>query len=167
MPAQEDAEALLHRVARGDEVAFARLYDILIGPVFGLVRRVLRDEARSEELATEVMVALWQTASRYSPERGSVLTWALTLAHRRAVDRVRREEPPGRFDEVGTLREDEQVGRCLGTLTDAQRKSVVLTYYGGRNYREVAELLGAPLGGVKAGLRDGLIRLRDCPAVTR
>jgi RNA polymerase sigma-70 factor (ECF subfamily) len=190
MPAQEDAGAppyaddLLQLVARGDEAAFARLYDILIGPVFGLVRRVLRDQAQSEEVAQEVMVALWQTASRYSPERGSAMTWAMTLAHRRAVDRVRsaqsasdredrvmRGELSRPFDEVAeqvSVRlEHEQVRQCLGTLTDVQRESVVLAYYGGRTYREVGELLGTPLGTIKTRLRDGLIRLRDCMGATR
>jgi RNA polymerase sigma-70 factor (ECF subfamily) len=190
MPAREaagaapNADALLQLVARGDEAAFARLYDILIGPVFGLVRRVLRDQAQSEEVVQEVMVALWQTASRYSPERGSAMTWAMTLAHRRAVDRVRsaqsaidREDRVMRgalsrpFDEVAeqvsTRLEHEQVRRCLGALTDVQRESVMLAYYGGHTYREVGELLGTPLGTVKTRLRDGLIRLRDCLGVTR
>ncbi|HEV2781041.1 MAG TPA: ECF RNA polymerase sigma factor SigK [Actinophytocola sp.] len=179
-----DADELLQRVARGDEAAFERLYDLLIGPVFGLVRRVVRDPAQSEEVVQEVMVELWRTATRYSPGKGSAMTWAMTLAHRRAVDRVRsaqsatdREDRVARgaaarpFDEVAeqvTMRlEHEQVRRCLSTLTDVQRESIMLAYYGGRTYREVGELLGTPLGTVKTRLRDGLIRLRDCLGVTR
>jgi RNA polymerase sigma-70 factor (ECF subfamily) len=179
-----DAAALLQQVARGDEAAFAQLYDLLIGPVFGLVRRVVRDPAQSEEVVQEVMVELWRTAARYSPDRGSAMAWVMTLAHRRAVDRVRsaqsaidREDRVMRgsaslpFDEVAeqvTLRlEHEQVRRCLGTLTDVQRESIMLAYYGGRTYREVGELLETPLGTIKTRLRDGLIRLRDCLGVTR
>jgi RNA polymerase sigma-70 factor, ECF subfamily len=185
-PAADDTDtsALLARVARGDEAAFEQLYDLLIGPVFGLVRRVVRDAAQSEEVTQEVMVELWRTAPRYSPAKGSALTWAMTLAHRRAVDRVRaaqaaaeRDERAGRrqqasrpFDEVAeqvAIRlEQEQVRRCLGTLTSLQRESVLLAYYGGRTYREVGELLDTPLGTVKTRLRDGLIRLRDCLGVT-
>lgn len=175
-------EDLMALVARGDEAAFERLYDELAGPVFGLVQRVLRDPAQSEEVAQEVLVELWRTATRYRPELGSVRTWALTMAHRRAVDRVRsaqaaveREsrvagsEVQRPFDEVadeitGRL-EREQVRRCMGTLTDLQRESVVLAYYGGYTYREVAQLLDAPLPTVKTRLRDGLIRLRDCLGV--
>lgn len=177
-----DTAELMRRVARGDESAFEQLYDILIGPVFGAIRRIVRDPAQSEEVAQEVMVELWRTATRYSPERGSVLTFAMTLAHRRAVDRVRsaqasadREEHVGRraahrpFDEVAeqvTARfEQEQVRRCLQTLTELQRESVVLAYYGGRTYKEVGELLETPLGTIKTRLRDGLIRLRDCLGV--
>ncbi|HEY3260846.1 MAG TPA: ECF RNA polymerase sigma factor SigK [Pseudonocardiaceae bacterium] len=175
-------EDLMVLVARGDEAAFERLYDQLAGPIFGLVQRVLRDPAQSEEVAQEVLVELWRTATRYQPDRGSVRTWALTLAHRRAVDRVRSaqaavqredrvaEAEVGRpFDEVaeevtGRLERD-QVRRCMGTLTDLQRESVVLAYYGGYTYREVAQLLDVPLGTVKTRLRDGLIRLRDCLGV--
>jgi RNA polymerase sigma-70 factor (ECF subfamily) len=173
---------LLQRVARGDEPAFAQLYDLLVGPVFGLVRRIVRDPAQSEEVVQEVMVELWRSAAKYSPERGSATTWAMTLAHRRAVDRVRsaqaaadRDDVVGRreasrpFDEVSeqvTARlEQEQVRRCLNSLTDLQRESVVLAYYGGRTYREVGELLSTPLGPIKTRLRDGLIRLRDCLGV--
>jgi RNA polymerase sigma-70 factor (ECF subfamily) len=181
---EPDADALLQLVARGDELAFEKLYDIVIGPVFGLIRRVVRDPAQSEEVAQEVMVELWRTAARYSPDRGSAMTWVMTLAHRRAVDRVRsaqsatdREtrvvsgETARPFDEVAeqvTMRlEHEQVRRCLGTLTDLQRESIMLAYYGGRTYREVGELLDTPLGTIKTRLRDGLIRLRDCLGVAR
>lgn len=169
-------------VARGNEAAFERMYDELGGPIFGLVQRVLRDPAQSEEVCQEVLVELWRTAARYRPDRGSVRTWALTLAHRRAVDRVRsaqaaveREDRVADseirrpFDEVadevtGRL-EREQVRRCMVSLTDLQRESVVLAYYGGYTYREVAQLLDVPLGTVKTRLRDGLIRLRDCLGV--
>jgi RNA polymerase sigma-70 factor (ECF subfamily) len=179
-----DGDALLQLVARGDEAAFEKLYDLVIGPVFGLIRRVVRDPAQSEEVAQEVMVELWRTATRYSPDRGSAMTWVMTLAHRRAVDRVRSAQsaadreirvvsgsasPP--FDEVAeqvTMRlEHEQVRRCLSSLTDLQRESIMLAYYGGRTYREVGELLDTPLGTIKTRLRDGLIRLRDCLGVAR
>ena len=183
-PVGPDPGALLHQVARGDEAAFERLYDLMVGPVFGLVRRVVRDPAQSEEVVQEVMVELWRTAARYSPERGSAMAWVMTLAHRRAVDRVRsaqsatdREDRvaagsvPRPFDEVAeqvTQRlEQEQVRRCLGTLTELQRESIMLAYYGGRTYREVGELLDTPLGTIKTRLRDGLIRLRDCLGVAR
>jgi len=178
-PTPEDLMAL---VARGDEGAFERLYDVLAGPILGLVQRVLRDPAQSEEVAQEVLVELWRTATRYRPDLGSVRTWALTLAHRRAVDRVRsaqatinREDRVARSevdrpfdqvaDEVSSRLEREQVRRCMDTLTALQRESVVLAYYGGNTYREVAQLLDVPLGTVKTRLRDGLIRLRDCLGV--
>jgi RNA polymerase sigma-70 factor (ECF subfamily) len=177
--AQDNAEQLLTQVARGDEAAFERLYPLVAGPVWGVVRRVVRDPAQSEEVAQEALVELWRTAARFDPARGSALGWAVTIAHRRAVDRVRharatsqREARLGAetidrdFDQVSeavTANLDrEQVRRCLGSLTDLQRESVVLAYYGGRTYTEVARLLRVPLGTIKTRLRDGLIRLRDC-----
>jgi RNA polymerase sigma-70 factor (ECF subfamily) len=176
-------DELLHRVAKGDSDAFEDLYDRVAGSVFGVIRRVLRDPAQSEEVAQEVMVEVWRTATRFDPERGSASTWIHTMAHRRAVDRVRasqaasdrdervarREQQPA-YDEVveqvEARLEQEQVRRCLGGLTELQRESVTLAYYGGYTYREVADLLDTPLGTVKTRLRDGLIRLRDCLGVT-
>lgn len=177
------AEELLVAVARGSERAFEELYGLIAGPVFGVVRQVVRDVAQSEEVTQEVLVELWRTAARFDPARGSALTWALTVAHRRAVDRVRsaqarvaREERVGAmsaqrdYDEVSeavTARlERAQIRRCLSALTELQRESVLLAYYGGRTYPEVAALLDTPLGTVKTRLRDGLIRLRDCLGVT-
>ncbi|MFJ5269558.1 sigma-70 family RNA polymerase sigma factor [Streptomyces sp. NPDC088358] len=174
---------LMADVARGDQEAFAAVYDVVAGPVLGIVRRVLRDLAQSEEVAQEVLVEVWRTAARYRPERGSVMNWVLTLAHQRAVDRVRSAEASAarehkaalldrtpEFDEVTeqveARLEREQVRRCLRTLTELQRQSVTLAYYRGLTYREVAELLTLPLGTVKTRLRDGLIRLRDCLGVT-
>jgi RNA polymerase sigma-70 factor (ECF subfamily) len=182
-PAPPTPEELLVEVAKGSEDAFEQLYHVVAGPVFGVVRRVVRDVAQSEEVTQEVLVELWRTATRYSPELGTALNWALTLAHRRAVDRVRsaqastkRDEKVGAmftdrpFDEVAeqvTARlEHEQVRRCLSSLTTLQRESVMLAYYGGNTYREVAGLLDTPLGTIKTRLRDGLIRLRDCLGVT-
>ncbi|ESP96602.1 sigma-70 family RNA polymerase sigma factor [Streptomyces sp. CHA1] len=178
-----DLEALMGQVAVGDRDAFTTVYDAVAGPVLGLVRRVLRDPAQSEEVAQEVLVEVWRTAARYRPAKGTVMTWVMTLAHRRAVDRVRstqaaadREERAAlldrtpAFDEVAeqveTRLEREQVRRCLRTLTELQRESVSLAYYRGLAYREVAELLTVPLGTVKTRLRDGLIRLRDCLGVS-
>ncbi|SDM85873.1 sigma-70 family RNA polymerase sigma factor [Streptomyces wuyuanensis] len=175
-------DELLVRVARGDQQAFSRVYDAVCGPVLGVVRGVLRDPAQSEEVAQEVLVELWRTAARYQPSRGSALTWTLTLAHRRAVDRVRsaqaaveREQKAARLsgtpafddvvEQVEARLEREQVRRCLRTLTELQRQSVTLAYYRGLAYREVAELLAVPLGTVKTRMRDGLIRLRDCLGV--
>lgn len=176
-------EQLLVEVARGSEAAFERFYALASGPVFGLVLRIVRDHAQSEEVTQEVFVELWRTASRYTPERGGAISWALTITHRRAVDRVRSAQAAinrdlrvaaqsrdREFDEVAeavaTNLEGEQVRRALSQLTDLQRQSIELAYYQGKTYREVAELLDTPLGTVKTRLRDGLIRLRDCLGVT-
>lgn len=174
-----EADGLLLRVAGGDHRAFEELYGLVSGPVFGLVRRIVRDRAQAEEVTQEVLLELWRTAPRFDPGRGSALTWVRTLAHRRAVDRVRsaraagaREQREGRrahhpaFDqvveEVEAALEREGVRRCLDRLTGLQRQSVTLAYYEGYTYREVAERLSLPLGTVKTRMRDGLTRLREC-----
>ncbi|MFI5972048.1 sigma-70 family RNA polymerase sigma factor [Streptomyces sp. NPDC051452] len=178
-----DLQQLLHEVALGDQEAFAVVYDAVAGSVLGVARAVLRDQAQSEEVAQDVLVEVWRTAPRYRPDRGSALNWILTLAHRRAVDRVRSVEAAAARDtkaallertpeydevteQVETRLEQQQVRRCLRTLTELQRQSVTLAYYRGLTYREVAETLALPLGTVKTRLRDGLIRLRDCLGVT-
>lgn len=175
-------EDLLLRVARGDQAAFGSLFDRFSGLVFGVVKRVVRDPSQSEEVAQEVLVEVWRTATRFDPGRGSAQTWILTMAHRRAIDRVRSEQASRdrtdrigqrdqvrAFDEVAEeveLRfEHQQVRDALSALTDLQREAVELAYYGGYTYREVAELLDTPLGTIKTRMRDGLIRLRDAMGV--
>lgn len=181
---RSDVDELLRTVAKGDERAFEQLYDMIAAPVYGLARRILRNPAQSEEVAQEVLVEVWRRAATFDPARGSAMSWVMTMAHHRAVDRVRaeqsaanREEKVARrdvdrpFDEVAELVatriEHEQVRRCLSNLTDLQRESIMLAYYRGHTYVDVANLLDAPLPTVKTRMRDGLIRLRDCLGVAR
>ena len=179
--APTDIDALLVRVASGDRDAFAELYDAVASRVYGLVRRVLRDPALAEDVAQEALVEAWRTAARFDPSRGSAASWIFTIAHRRAVDRVRDEQAAADrerrsatssvpFDEVieeVTARLEQQaVRRCLRTLTQLQREAILLAYFGGLTYREVADRLGTALPTVKTRMRDGLIRLRDCLGVS-
>jgi RNA polymerase sigma-70 factor, ECF subfamily len=171
-------EDLLLAVARGDQAAFEALYDRLAPLVHGIVRRVVRDPSQSEEVTQEVLLEIWRTAVRFDPDRGAVRSWAATMAHRRAVDRVRSEQAARvRTEKVGirdqvrdhdevseTVErrlEYQQVREALSALTDLQREAVELAYFQGYTYRQAAELLGTPLGTIKTRMRDGLIRLRD------
>ena len=171
---------LLGQVSRGDEAAFGAVYDQVAGHVFGVARSVLRDPFQAEEVTQEVLLDVWRHASRYDTRRGTAMAWVMTLAHRRAVDRVRseqaamqREQRAARpdidydmvADNVAARLDAERVRRCLGSLTGLQRESITLAYYQGRTYREVASLLNLPVGTVKTRMRDGLIRLRDCLGV--
>jgi RNA polymerase sigma-70 factor (ECF subfamily) len=171
-------DELLPRVAQGDQTAFAELYDQTAPRVLGLVKRLLKDHAQSEEVTQEVFLEIWQNATRFDSTRGSAASWMLTMAHRRAVDRIRASQA-GRdrdlkigvrdletdydsvTESVEIRIEHERVERALGRLTELQRQAVKLAYYGGLSHSEVAKLLDVPIGTVKTRLRDGMIRLRD------
>jgi RNA polymerase sigma-70 factor (ECF subfamily) len=176
-----DLAALIRQVARGDADAFDAVYDQVAATVFGIARRVIRDPAQSEEVTQDVLLEVWRNAAKFDPGRGSAAAWVTTLAHRRAVDRVRsvqKESDRERriaaavvpYDEVAEAVESslerERVRRCLGSLTELQRESVTLAYYGGYTYSQVASLLGVPDGTIKTRMRDALIRLRDCLGVS-
>lgn len=174
---------LLSRVALGDEEAFSRLYDDTAPLLFGLIRRVVRDVAMSEEVLQEVFVEIWRQATRFEASRGSAQGWLCTIAHRRAVDTVRSSEAARRRDSEEGLRQlDEQVvdvqeegimrvesrrvRTALGALTTAQAEAIRLAYFGGYSHREVAALLDIPVGTAKTRIRDGMIVLRDRLGVT-
>ena len=174
---------LLLQIAQGDQTAFARMYDLLSPRVFGLILRVLVDRSQSEEVLQEVFLEVWQSADRFAPNRGQGRSWILTIAHRRAVDRVRSAQAStdrdvragfrdlevphdGVAEQVELRIEGERVAAALSRLTDAQREALTLAYYGGYSQSEIAALVGAPLGTIKTRMRDGLSRLRTEMGVT-
>ncbi|MDF2991705.1 MAG: DNA-directed polymerase specialized sigma subunit, sigma24 [Microbacterium sp.] len=168
---------LIQRVATGDREAFAELYDALSARAFGLIVRVLVDRSQSEEVLQEVFLEVWQSAERFTPKRGQGRSWVLTIAHRRAVDRVRssqssvdRDVRAGfrdmdvAYDNVSEKVEMKIEGRrvvdALAALPEAQKEALTLAYFGGYSQSEIATLVGAPLGTIKTRMRDGLSRLR-------
>ncbi len=175
-----DLAAQIGLVARGDAAAFDDLFEKVGPAVFGIVLRVIRDPAQSEEVTQEVLLEVWQNASKFDAGRGSAMAWVMMLAHHRAVDRVRSVQKESErerrtasaeipyddvIEAVESSLERERVRRCLKSLTDLQRESVTLAYYGGYTYDQVASLLGVPTGTIKTRMRDALIRLRDCLGV--
>lgn len=181
-PPGDGLAALLTACARGDEAQFARLYDATAPRIFGLVRKIVRDPTQSEEVTQEVYLQIWRQCTRFEPATGSALAWMMTIAHRRAVDRVRSAQAQtGRdaaydarqqaipydttFESAHRALDAERVRKALETLTPMQRSAIDLAYFGGYTHREVAALLDVPVGTAKTRIRDGLIRLRDSMGV--
>jgi RNA polymerase sigma-70 factor (ECF subfamily) len=177
-----DLADLLRRSARGDEAAFAELYDATSPRIYGLALRVVRDPAQAQEVTQEAYLETWRTASRFDPAKGSAISWLMTIAHRKGVDRVRSAEASGRRDTTyheanATVDHDStadaaeaslearRVRAALSGLTVVQREAITLAYSGGYTHTEVATMLDLPVGTAKTRIRDGLIRLRDALGV--
>jgi RNA polymerase sigma-70 factor, ECF subfamily len=177
-----DLVDLLRACGKGDQAAFARLYDATSSRVFGLAVRVVRDPAQAEEVAQEVFLEIWRSSARFDPAKGSPLGWLLTIAHRKAVDRVRSAEASTRRDTTyhqqnqavehdstaeaaAASLEARRVRNALSSLTQVQREALELAYFGGYTHTEVATMLALPVGTAKTRIRDGLIRLRDTMGV--
>jgi RNA polymerase sigma-70 factor (ECF subfamily) len=177
-----DLAELLKACGRGDQAAFAQLYDATSGRVVGLAVRVVRDAAQAEEVAQEAFLEIWKTSGRFDPAKGSPLGWLLTIVHRKAVDRVRSAEASTRRDTTYHQRnqpvehdstaegataslEARRVRGALQSLTPVQREALELAYFGGYTHTEVATMLELPVGTAKTRIRDGLIRLRDTMGV--
>jgi RNA polymerase sigma-70 factor, ECF subfamily len=172
-------EALVAQIARGDDAALGVLYDRFGRVVYSLALRILRDAQLAEEATQEAFVGVWRTAADFRPSRGSARAWLITIAHRRAVDRVRAEqrrvagnEPLDRVaheirevvssaeDEAWVVFERERLVRALAGIPDAERELIELAYFDGYTQSELAERLGIPLGTVKRRTFSGLRRLR-------
>lgn len=178
-----ECDRLLGAVAGGDQAAFGDLYDLLAPRVLGAIRRLVIDPEQSEEVAQDVFLQVWQDAPGFDPARGSAAGWILTIARRRAVDRIRAAQAAADRDlRVGirdlrpvadtadtaqTHLERQRAGRAMRELSDVQRQAIVLAYDHGYTHSEIAALLGVPVGTVKTRLRDGMMRLRHAMEVTR
>lgn len=169
-----DAGDLL-QVVRRDQSALARIYDRLGNAVYGLSRQVLKDEGLAQDVTQEIFLRLWNEPQRFDPERGSLRSFLLREAHSRSIEKVRSEEARrqresrSEFRDRPVLRDTEddvitsltsnEVRNALSQLPDAERSAIVLAYYGGHSYREVASVLGAPEGTIKSRIRSGLSKL--------
>ena len=174
--------SLMQRSSRGDEGAFAELYDATSARAYGLALRVVRNPAHAEEVVQEAYLDAWRTSSRFDPARGSAIGWLLTIVHRKAVDRVRSAEAATARDatyhrESSSVQHDstleaahasleaQRVRSAVSGLTEVQREAVELAFFGGYTHTQVATMLDVPVGTAKTRIRDGLIRLRDAMGV--
>lgn len=167
-----DDAALAAAVATHDQAALEKVFERYGGAVRSMALRVLRNEALAEDTVQEVFVAFWNAPDRFDPSRGSLRTFLLTLAHRRAIDIVRSEQarfnreekvrddvPPSIDEEVWSRTVSEEVREAVAALSEGEREAISLAYFGGLTYVEVAERLGLPEGTVKSRIRSGMRRL--------
>jgi RNA polymerase sigma-70 factor (ECF subfamily) len=179
-----DLAEMLKLSGRGDEAAFARLYDATSARAYGLAVRVVRDPSQAEEVAQEAFLEIWRTASRFDAGKGSAVSWVLTIVHRKAVDRVRSAQASTKRDTTyhqgsqavehdstaeaaHASMEARRVRQAMDSLTEVQREALELAYFKGYTHTEVASMLDLPVGTAKTRIRDGLIRLRDTMGVAQ
>ncbi len=177
------AEQLLASCAAGDRTAFQNVYRMFSATAYGLALRVLRDEELAQDALQEAFTQVWTEASRFDSERASAKAWIMTIVHRRAVDRVRREEADRRrgqawgigqietpHDSVAEIvelnAEHRRVRSALAALSPIQRQALDLAYTRGLTQTQIAQQLDIPLGTAKTRLRDALQRLRQEMEVT-
>lgn len=176
--AQQDSH-LVALVAEGDATALEALYDRYGEAAWSLALRILTDQSLAENVVREVFLSLWREARRFDPARGTVATYLLSTTHHRAVDVVRREEnlrrrhgpeealalapdqPSGLEDEVEVAGRRGRIRAALAELPEPQREALMLAYVGGYTQREIASLVGVPLGTVKTRMAAGMRRLKD------
>ena len=167
--------ALIRMEAAGDHDAFAEFYDRLTGRLLALIVQILVDRVQSEEVLQEVFLEIWRSASDFSPDRGSARAWAVTMARRRAIVRVRSSQAAKNredrwhdylpdMDLTVQAVEDRIVGqevrRALDAVGEPQRSTLVMAYFTGLTHTEIARRTGVPLGTVKTRIRNGIARLR-------
>jgi len=179
---QETDEAIMIRVARGDEAAFAALYDRYSGPLFGLAKRILNDEQEAREALQEGFLYIWEKAANYDPEKSRAFSWAVMVFRNKAIDRLRASRrrikltdaaaaspvdytmgsEPARADRAADLADRaDVVKKALRALPEEQRRCIEASFFRGLTHHQLAELFGAPLGTIKTNIRRGLLRLRD------
>lgn len=175
--AKTDAE-LIAAVARGDEALLADLYDRYSATLFGLLLRILHSRPEAEDVLQEVFMQIWQQAPQYDEGRGRPFTWMMTIAHSRALDRLRSLASRNRTAQSAALEQPEEasdaardavnaeqremIQRALEEIPEAQRNVLLLAYFQGLTQAEIAERLQEPLGTIKTRTRTGLAKLREC-----
>jgi RNA polymerase sigma-70 factor (ECF subfamily) len=184
MTVVQDDLALMSAIAAGDPSALRDLYDRHAGQVLALCLRILRDRAEAEEALGDVFLELWEKADRFRETRGAPLSYMMTLARSRAIDRLRRRQRTGAlvdshpsleavapaaqaaadagpYLDMAASEQKAKIRRALAGLSAAERRAVELSFFDGLSHGEIAKTLQEPLGTVKSRIRQGLLRLRD------
>lgn len=171
-------EELLHACASGDRTALHNLYKGTAPQLFGLALSILRSRELAEDVVQDSFVVVWRQARSFDPTRGAAMAWLARIVRNRCFDLLRRhgretplddvvvqswEDPASSPADLAALSQDaERLRDCLDELDESPRKSLMLAYFEGMTYTQVAERMGAPLSTVKSWIRRSLIRLKDC-----
>ncbi len=175
---ERDDAALLRRIGQGDREAFAQFYERFSGLLFSVIVRILNDTNEAEDVAQEAFVQIWDRAHSYDPALGKPLSWVLTLARNKAIDRLRAlqrrfrfveevadqtVEPPGGQQRESAFNRDQValLRIAVSGLSAEQRQAIEMAFFGGMTQNEIAESLQQPLGTIKARIRRGMLKLRD------
>jgi RNA polymerase sigma-70 factor (ECF subfamily) len=175
-PLVADEQALIRRLAQGDESAMEDLLKALERPVFSLVYAVVRDRQAAEDVCSEAFLKVWRGAKSYDPSKGRLASWVFSIARNRAIDHLRARKarravglsPEGDLAAVeraglrpaATPWQSDQVRRALKGLSEIQRQAVLMAYFEGLSREAMAQRLGVPLGTVKTRLREALLKLK-------
>ena len=180
MERMADADIAQRLLAR-DEEALKVVIDRFGPLVHGIATRIITEPTHAEEVAQDTFLALWRRPGAFDPQRGNLQTFLLGVARNKAIDLVRREESrrrtrdslmnetemnPTQLGPETGLEERQEVRAALAQLSEVQREALVLAYFGGRTYREVAQELDIPEGTAKTRLRDGLSKMRQLMQTT-
>lgn len=167
----------LQAIAGGDRAAFATLYQLTSGKLYGLCLRMLRDRGEAEDALQEVYASVWRRAASFDPARAAAMTWLITLARNQCIDRLRRhregpldeataaslvDPDPGPPAQSEASEQRRRLEHCLGTLADQQKHAIRAAFFSGATYNQLAECIGVPLATMKSWIRRSLIRLRIC-----
>jgi RNA polymerase sigma-70 factor (ECF subfamily) len=169
---------LLAAVAKGDQVAFERLYSATRAKLYGVTLRILRRSDLADEVIQETYLKIWGSAGQFDPALASPITWMVAIARNRAIDLIRKrvdislEEVPEVLDVAAdtpdplAAREmSEELKRllaCIGRLDADRRKLVLLAYYNGWSREQLAKEFDKPVNSIKTWLRRSLIEIRSC-----
>ncbi|MBI5854337.1 MAG: sigma-70 family RNA polymerase sigma factor [Nitrospirae bacterium] len=174
--------SLLAAVAKGDQQAFAQVYDATSSILFTLALRMLGDRDEAADLLQDVYSEVWRKGTRYDPARGTPTAWLVTLTRSRGIDRLRSRaakggrasvaledspaaeqaagDGPGPLDMYAELELRSAVAKALGELPDTQQQALELAYYEGLSHTEIADRLKQPLGTIKTRIKLGMDKLR-------
>ena len=181
-PATADERAhlaqLLVLTGRGDQAAFAALYQLASSRLFGVCLRLLRNRSEAEEVLQEVCITVWRRAATFDAGKAAAMTWLMTLARNKAIDRLRQhreatlddprqiedaaDEQPSPPSQAQSSQERQRLQRCLDALEPTHQAAVRAAFFTGATYNELAARTKVPLGTMKSWIRRSLLQLRTC-----